>query len=99
MRMDLKVFTQFLKAQSFLNNYTPADMVVTSEKEIKIVKEVLNLESMGVEELNMMRDFIVLYYEHVRKGIPREDSRWFKYLNGMMSVTTVIDLVIDKKEK
>ena len=99
MRPDLKVFTQFLKAQSFLNNYTPADMVVTSKKEIEIVTEALNLEHMTPEELDVMRDFIVLYYEHVRKGIPREDDRWFRYLNSMMSVTTVIDLVIDKKEK
>lgn len=97
MRPELKIFKQFLNAQTALKDYTPKNMVTTSKKEIDFISDYLNLDSMTPDELDMMKDFVVLFYEHLRIGIPREDDMWFRYWNSMMSVTAIINYVKDKK--
>jgi len=92
-KSDYKVFRQFLKAQKKLKGYTPKNFHFTTEEEIEEISDALDLKEMSVEEMRTMRDMVVLYYDSLRGGIPKEDDRWFSYWNGMMSVTAIIDHV------
>lgn len=98
MRPDLKVFRQFLLVQDELKKYNPG-IAFTTKKEVDYITEVLDLTSMTNEELDLLRDFIVLFYEYLRKGLSHEDDLWFKYWNAMMSVTAIIDNVSEKKSE
>ena len=98
MRPDLKVFKAFLKAQDSLKVYTPKDFVITSENEIKYISDLLELDLMTVEEMRIMRSFVVLYYENLRTGLSTDDRLWLQYWNSMLSVTAVIDYLGDKKD-
>lgn len=98
MRPDLKVFKAFLKAQDSLKVYTPKDFVITSEKEIKYISDLLELDLMTAEEMEIMRGFVVLYYEHLRTGLSTDDRLWLQYWNSMLSVTAVIDYLGDRKD-
>lgn len=93
MRPDLKAFKQFLKAQDKLKVYTPADTIYTSDEEIKYISDILDLKSMTLEEMSLMRSFIVLYYEHLREGLDTNSDAWERYWQGMLSVTASIDYV------
>lgn len=98
MRPELKVFEQFLKAQPALKDYAPKGRILmTGKNEIDLISDYLNLDSMTPDELDIMKDFVVLFYEHLRSGIPREDDMWYRYWNSMSIVTSTISYVRNKK--
>jgi len=90
-KSDYKAFRQFLKVQKTLKNYTPKNFHFTTAEEIEDISEVLNLKEMTLEEMQAMRDMVVIYYDTLKGSVPRDDPRWFSYWNGMMSVTAIID--------
>jgi len=84
----------------FLKNYKPASRMFTSEDEIDLISETLNLPDLDAEERCRTRNEVVRYYTELMdaeviydennqyKG--RTDKFW-DLVNSMNSVTTVID--------
>lgn len=84
----------------FLKNYKPENEMFTSEDEIDLISETLNLPELDFEERCRTRNEVVRYYTELMdaeviydennqyKG--RTDKFW-KLLNSMQSITTVID--------
>lgn len=84
----------------FLKNYKPVSRMFTSEDEIDLISETLNLPELDFEERCRTRNEVVRYYTELMdaeviydennqyKG--RTDKFW-ELLNSMNSVTTVID--------
>ena len=84
----------------FLKNYKPASRMFTSEDEIDLISETLNLPDLDAEGRCRTRNEVVRYYTELMdaeviydennqyKG--RTDKFW-ELLNSMNSVTTVID--------
>ena len=48
---------------------------------------------MTTEEMLIMRNFTVLYYEHLRERVLKNDDRREQWFQAMLSVTAVIDHV------
>lgn len=84
----------------FLKNYKPENQMFTSEDEIDLISETLNLPELDFEERCRTRNEVVRYYTELMdaeviydennqyKG--RTDKFW-ELLNSMQSITTVID--------
>lgn len=84
----------------FLKNYKPASRMFTSEDEIDLISETLNLPDLDAEGRYRTRNEVVRYYTELMdaeviydennqyKG--RTDKFW-DLVNSMNSVTTVID--------
>ena len=93
MKKDHKLFRFFLNAQDALKNYTPADKHFTSNSEIDYISTILGLKFMDVEEMREMRNMVVIYYTHLMENTSRNNPQYDDYMQGMMSVTAVIDHV------
>ena len=79
----------------FLTDYCPEDDFFTSNKEIELVANNLDLSEKTTVELRAIRNSIVKFYSELEdnelniKG-KRTDNFW-KFHTAMMSVTAVID--------
>ena len=92
------IFTEVF--YEFLKNYKPASRMFTSEDEIDLISETLNLPDLDAEGRCITRNEVVRYYTELMdaeviydennqyKG--RTDKFW-DLVNSMNSVTTVID--------
>lgn len=92
------IFTEVF--YKFLKNYKPASRMFTSEDEIDLISETLNLPELDFKERCRTRNEVVRYYTELMdaeviydenneyKG--RTDKYW-DLINSMQSVTTVID--------
>lgn len=84
----------------FLKNYKPANRMFTSEDEIDLISETLNLPELDAEERCRTRNEVVRYYDELMDAEViydengeykcRTDKYW-ELINSMQSVTTVID--------
>jgi hypothetical protein len=85
---------------NFLNSYKPENRMFTSDDEIDLISETLNLPELDFDERTKIRNEVVRYYTELMeneiiydengeyKG--RTDKYWDLMLS-MQSVTTVID--------
>ncbi len=85
---------------NFLNSYKPVNQMFTSEDEIDLISETLNLCELSFDERCKIRNEVVRYYTELMeneiiydengeyKG--RTDKYW-DLITSMQSVTTVID--------
>lgn len=85
---------------NFLNSYKPKNRMFTSDNEIELISETLNLCELSFEERCNTRNEVVRYYTELMeneiiydetgeyKG--RTDKYW-DLIQSMQSVTTVID--------
>lgn len=82
-----------LQTVESFKDYTPKSTIFTSEKEIEQVATHFELEGMSRENLQIVRNAVVLQYsDWMRKA--RRDSDWDEFdrlQNAMMSITAVID--------
>jgi hypothetical protein len=86
--------------KNFLKNYKPENQMFTSEDEIDLISETLNLPELDFEERCKTRNEVVRFYDDLMeaeiiydnngeyKG--RTDKYW-ELITSMQSVTTVID--------
>lgn len=84
----------------FLNTYKPVSRMLTSEDEIDLISETLNLSELDADERCRTRNEVVRYYNELMdaeviydensqyKG--RTDKYW-DLVNSMNSITSVID--------
>lgn len=77
---------------SFLNEYEPEDDMFTSNEEVELVSQALNLENSGEYYLNAIRNTVVEFYSDLCEKIHEEtgkfaNNKW----TAMQSVTAVID--------
>ena len=93
MKPELKVFRQFLAAQEGLKAYCPKDSMSTDREEIDYISKILALDTLTIDEMLIMRNFMVLYYEHLREKVLKNDDRREQWFQAMLSVTAVIDHV------
>ena len=85
--------TELLGSLDWLKDYQPKDKHFTSEEEIKMIAEKLDLAGLTNEQLKDKRDEIVLFYDKlIEDAIMAGDheKRW-NLSDGLMSVTAVID--------
>lgn len=84
----------------FLKNYKPVSRMFTSEDEIDLISETLNLPELGFEERCRTRNEVVRYYTELMDAEVIYDennqykgrtNKFWELLNSMNSVTTVID--------
>jgi hypothetical protein len=85
---------------NFLNSYKPANRVFTSEDEIDLISETLNLCELSFDEQTRVRNEIVRYYtDLMEKEIIYDENGEYKgrtnkcwdLMQSMQSITTVID--------
>lgn len=79
----------------FLTGYCPEDDFFTSNKEIEIVANNLELSEKTTDELRAIRNSVVKFYTELEDNEfniegKRTDKFW-KFHTAMMSVTAVID--------
>lgn len=91
--------------KNFLKGYTPKDDMFTSVEEIELVKKELELDNYPSNRIVEVRNSVVKYYSELMDNeIIRDDEGnykgrsedFWKYMNGMQSVTAVIDTYIYK---
>lgn len=82
--------TKFIEDLSWLKDYKPADDHFTSNEEMEMLTEKLNLENLTDEELQERRDDVVKYYHDLKVNEKDRNKAW-DYTTAMMSVTAVID--------
>lgn len=88
------------KQYEFLKGYRPANRMITSEDEIDLISETLNLCELSYDERTHVRNKVVrfytelseLYIEYDEHGQYKQrlDEFW-SIINAMQSVTSVID--------
>jgi hypothetical protein len=86
--------------ENFLKNYKPTNQMFTSEDEIDLISETLNLCELSFEERTRTRNEVVRYYSELMEGEiiydengeykGRTDKYW-ELITSMQSVTMVID--------
>lgn len=82
-------------------DYRPKSRIFTSNEEIEMLDRHFGLSEMPACELHNLRDMAVLYYDDLANEKTKDGKRTDEYMqvrNAMMSLTTVIDLFIYRKE-
>lgn len=85
---------------NFLNSYKPANSMFTSEDEIDLISETLNLCELSFEDRCRTRNEIVRYYTELMDAEVIYDengeykgrtNKFWDLMQSMQSITTVID--------
>ena len=89
----------------FLANYYPSNKHYTSEFDIKRIVNNLGIEDASKDELKELRNTVVKYYNEIldteiyfdeNNNYIGRSEKYYKYLESLQSVTTVIDHYIYK---
>lgn len=99
----MKIFsiTKFnSEVKSFLKEYMPADKYFTSFDEIELVENKLGLKGLSREEIDVVRNTVVLFYDNLMDNEFELNGRteiYYDFVTAMQSVTGVIDNYIYTK--
>lgn len=88
------------EVKNFLREYVPLDKHFTSEKEISLVEKILGLNTLTREELDAVRNTVVMYYEYLMDteyNVGGRSDTYFNLMLALQSVTAVIDNYIFTK--
>lgn len=77
--------------KEFLKNYTPAIFGFTSNKEMELIENELNLNNKNAEELISVRNEVVQYYSNEMEHESPLSARQYNLMESMQSITAVID--------
>ena len=86
--------------KSFLKVYMPEDKHFTSFEEIELVEKQLGLKGLSREEIDAVRNTVVLLYENLMDNefeLNGRTEKYYDFSTAMMSVTGVIDNYIYTK--
>lgn len=87
--------TRFSKeVKKFLKSYMPEDKHFTSFDEIETIEKVLELNGKTSDEINTIRNTVVLFYDNLMDNEFDTNGRndvWWNFNVAMMSVTAAID--------
>lgn len=82
------------EVKTFLKGYMPEDKHFTSFDEIEMIEEKLSLHGKTADEVNTIRNTVVLFYDNLMDNEFDNNGRseiWYNYMISMQSVTTAID--------
>lgn len=87
---------RFITALQELNKkYTPATRHIVSNDEKKLIRDILHIKDLSIDDLYNLRDFIVLSFDPDEDIISLRDSA-----NKLSAITHVIDLeLLDRGEQ
>lgn len=88
------------EVKSFLKVYMPEDRHFTSFEEIELVENQLGLKGLSREEIDAVRNTVVLFYENLMDNefeLNGRTEKYYDFSTAMMSVTGVIDNYIYTK--
>ena len=99
----MKTFTVTVlnsEAKIFLRDYVPSDKHFTSDKEIALIENMLGLNALTREELDAVRNTVVMYYDYLMDteyNVGGRSDTFYNLMLGLQSVTAVIDNYIFTK--
>lgn len=88
------------EVKSFLKVYMPEDRHFTSFEEIELVEKQLGLKGLSREEIDAVRNTVVLFYDNLMDNefeLNGRTEKYYDFSTAMMSVTGVIDNYIYTK--
>lgn len=93
--MNTFSITRFSKeVKTFLKGYMPEDKYFTSFDEIETIEKTLELKGKTFDEVQAIRNTVVLYYDYLMENECETNGRtdaWWNFNTAMMSVTAAID--------
>lgn len=88
------------EVKKFLRDYVPSDKHFTSFDEIELVENKLCLKGLSREEIDAVRNTVVMFYDYLMDteyNIGGRSDTYYNLMLGLQSVTTVIDNYIFTK--
>jgi hypothetical protein len=88
------------EVKSFLKGYMPADKYFTSFEEIELVENQLSLKGLSKEEIDAVRNTVVMFYDNLMDAefeLNGRTEKYYDFVIAMQSVTGVIDNYIYTK--
>ena len=88
------------EVKQFLKGYMPADKYFTSFKEIELVENKLGLKGLSREEIDAVRNTVVMFYDNLMDNefeLNGRTEKYYDFVTAMQSVTSVIDNYIYTK--
>lgn len=88
------------EVKSFLKGYMPADKYFTSFEEIELVENQFGLKGLSREEIDAVRNTVVMFYNNLMDNELEFNGRteqYYNFITAMQSVTAVIDNYIYTK--
>ena len=88
------------KQYEFLKGYRPVNRMITSEDEVDLISETLNLCELSFDERNQVRNKVVRFYTELSELYIEYDeygqykqrlNEFWNVISAMQSVTSVID--------
>ena len=86
--------------KAFLKGYIPVDKHFTSFEEIELVENKLGLKGLSREEIDAIRNTVVMFYDNLMDNefeLNGRTEKYYDFSTAMMSVTGVIDNYIYTK--
>lgn len=86
--------------KSFLKGYMPVDKHFTSFEEIELIENQLSLKGLSKEEIDAVRNTVVMFYDNLMDNefeLNGRTEKYYDFVTAMQSVTSVIDNYIYTK--